>query len=954
MIDRQTREYRFGDFVFVPHRQLLLRKGVPVVAGSRALAMLELLVSRAGEVVSKEALRSHVWPNTYLHESNLKVTISALRRLLPHATADLPYIVTVPGRGYRFVAPVQVAVEQAVAPAEQLPGSPIASTPLAGLPITSAIVGRDEEIAGLEARLAAEGWVTIVGPAGVGKTTVAVGVAERLEERLGDGACFVDLASLTDPQLVGAAVATALGVHSDAADLLAQIVDILRGRSMVLVLDNCEHVRNAVATLAEHLRTVMPCVLIFATSREPMGSKSESVFRLGPLQTPYAGRELTAREAMTYPAVELFVTLAEQAWDYVFSDDDAPVVAAICRRLDGIALAIVLAAGRLSTSSPVVLLGLLNESFDALSLEASNGNPRHQTLLATLDWSYRLLSRDEAQLLRLLSVFTGAFSMEDIIGVADDRHVRVAEIAAGTESLVAKSLVSVTYLDGALRYRLLDATRSFAAAQLATSGEHRSAQQRLADYLLVVFERAEAEWAWRARSEWTAAYGRRANDLRKAIEWAFGDDGDAPLGVRLTAAAIPLWDELSTIAESVERAGRALRAIDGTEPGDPEVKMKLMASYASGLNFSEHLGREVDAAWQEGYLLALGLGSTDYQLRTLWGHAVLQSFSGRHGHALATLERFRVLAERENDVTAMPDGTRLTLMTRFYLGEVEEAATGLTALARSQVPALEQARVARFQVDRLVGIRVGLALAVWMRGDHRQAQGIMQSALDRAAELDHRVSQSNALAQIGVPLALLLGNIEQARRNGALLARNLSLHETAIWSPVSRFLDGAIAAAEGDPQSVDTMRAAIDALIRNNFVIRVPMYLAMLAEAALAHDRLDEARSSIAAAHERSDIQAERWCLPEILRVKGLVHRHEGDMEGARQTLWQAVEAAAAIGALTFELRAAMDLAELLDDAGERTEAARLLSMIHARFDPSLCSRDVVRSGEILERLRGG
>lgn len=910
--------------------------------------MLELLVSRAGEVISKQELRSHVWPNTYLHESNLKVTISALRRLLPHAATDLPYIATVPGRGYRFVAPVQVVADQG----DALTAPMVASTPQTGLPPHSAIVGREEEIAGLEARLAGEGWVTIVGPAGVGKTTVALGVAARLEERLGDGACFVDLASLSDPQSVAAAVAAALGIRSETTDVLAQVVDVLRGRSMVLLLDNCEHVRSAVATLAEHLRTVLPCVLIFATSREPMRSRSESVFRLGPLQAPTAGNGLSAHEAMAYPAVELFVTLAEQAWGYVLTDADAPVVAAICRRLDGIALAIVLAVGRLSTSSPSVLLHLLDESFEALNLEASNGNPRHHTLLATLDWSYRLLSKDEAQLLRLLSVFTGAFAMEDIIGVADNAHGGVAEVAAATESLVAKSLLSVTYVDGTLCYRLLETTRSFAATRLATSGEHRSAQMRFARYLLAVFERAEAEWAWRARGEWTTAYGRRANDLRKAIQWAFGEDGDSRIGVGLTAAAIPLWDELSTIAESLERAGRALRAIDEGVSCDPQVRMKLMASYASGLNFSEHLGAEVDAAWQEGYRLAVGVGSTDYQLRTLWGHAVLQSFSGRHGHALATLERFRVLAERENELSAMPDGTRLTLMTRFYLGEIEEAAAGLSALARSQLPVAGQSRVARFQVDRLVGIRVGLALAVWMRGDHRQAEGIMQAALDRASELDHRVSQSNALAQIGVPLALLLGRIEQARRNGALLARNLSLHETAIWSPVSRFLDGAIAAAEGDPRSIDTMRAATDELIHNHFLVRVPMYLAMLAEAALAHDRLDEARRSIAAAHERSDIQAERWCLPEILRVKGLVQRREGRADAARQTLREALELAAGMGALTFELRIAMDLAELMDDAGERREAAALLSAIHARFDPSLRSRDVVRSGEILERLR--
>lgn len=947
MVEKRHRTYRFGDYLFIPDRQLLLHAGVPVTLGSRAMELLHLLVERSGELIGKDELRQHVWPNTQLHESNLKVTVSALRRALSPGAGERPFIMAVPGRGYRFVAAVEMS-----------DGSPLAAdkpglsegTPL---PAAPAIVGRGQEIGEVEALLSRHGWVTIVGPAGVGKTTIALGGATRLAPRLRDGARFVDLAALTDPQLVSSAIGLAVGIAGEPSDRIAAIAALLADREMLLLLDNCEHLLSAVATIADVLRSAAPGIRILATSREAMRSRSETVYRLEPLACPPAALPLDATDALAYSAVELFVRLAETTQGYALSDTDAPAIAAICRRLEGIALAIELAVARLADADPTTLLALLERSFEPLNQGTPDTIARHQTLLATMDWSYRLLSPEEAGLFRLMSVFTNSFALDDLIGVTAGEHGPPAGIAAATDSLVAKSLLSVAYGHGDRRYRLLETTRCFAARALIDSGEFRQVHHGFARQLLALFQRAEREWEWRTRAEWTAAYGPRANDLRKAIDWAFGAQGNPLLGVELTAAAIPLWDELSSVGESLSRAGRALRAIGTLEAVDTVLTMKLIASHASGLNFSEHLGPEVDAAWEQGHRLAEQLGSVDYQLRSLWGHAVLQSFTGRHGEALSTLDRFLRLAGTENERSAIPDGTRLTLMTRFYMGEVEEAQAGLAALARDHGRAAPS-RMARFQIDRFVGIRVALAMAAWVRGDHGEAMALMRAALERAKELDHRMSQSNALAQIGIPLALQIGHIDEAREHAATLARNLSLRETAIWGPVSRFHDAAIAARDGDADAPLAMQGAVEELIANNFLVRVPFYLAMTAEAALDAGRIAQARSNAASAHIRMKAQAEHWCAPEVLRVGALVRWREGEPAEAERGFMEAVEAARRIGAGTFELRAATALAELRIEAGRRIEAALGLAPVFARFDPDVPSADVRRAGEVLDRLKAG
>ncbi|MBB3542209.1 winged helix-turn-helix domain-containing protein [Rhizobium sp. BK399] len=939
--------YCFGDYRFIPDRQLLMFRDKPLRLGSRAVDLLHLLVSHPGEVVGKDKLMSFAWPGTFVHESNLKVNIAALRRALPRTASGLSCIATVAGRGYRFVAPLRI-----YGGSQPHLSFDAANAFIRELPRLPQLVGRHDVVAELAARLPESRLVTVVGPAGVGKTTVAVATAKSLLDNYRDGVCFVDLAVIGDPQLVEVTIATSLGIGGRSANTLAGIVEALRSHEMLLVLDNCEHVLSTASAIAEHLTLALPGLHIIATSREPLRSRSESVYRLSPLPYPDEHRGENRADALTFPAVQLFVQRVNEACGYQLDDADAPVVAAICRRLDGIALAIELAASRLPLLKPTTLLFLLEHSFEPLVASSAGTPPRHQTLLATLEWSYQLLSKEEAKLLRFLSVFSASFSFSDVIGVADHIGLAIEEIAACTQNLAAKSLLSAAHDVEGLRYRLLDCTRSFAAEQLDRSGEAANARSSHARYLLRLFEQAEAEWLWRPRNEWTACYAQRTNDLRKAIDWTLGHGAQPEVGVRLTAAAIPLWDELSTVAESRQCVERALRCTEALSRCDPAIKMKLIASYASGLNFSDNLGPEADAAWTEANRLAREIGNVDYQLRTLWGLGILQSFTGRHRQAIATLEQFAKLAGGDDERLAIVEGERVRLTAVFYRGDIGRAHSGLKRLARDNATSAKRSAVARFQMDRFVSIRVALAMTAWVAGDRREAAAALQDALDHSVALNHTVSHSNALAQAALPIAFWSGDTEIARLHVAALARNLTLREIAIWRPVCLFYRGVVGSTDGDPEGVDTMKLAIEQLVANNFLVRVPFYLATLAEAALREGRIALARDSLSASFDRADRQGEHWSRPELLRVRAMLQRLDGDLSGASETLLLAAETARESGALFFRLRASTALAELWVEADRRDAAAELLSPVCAEFDDVLPCVTVVKARQLLEALR--
>jgi predicted ATPase/DNA-binding winged helix-turn-helix (wHTH) protein len=484
--------FSFGPFRLIPEQQLLVEGEKPVTLGARGLELLRVLVEHSGEVVSKEELIARIWPDTCVSESNLKVQVASLRRALGEGRRDERYVATVNGRGYRFVAPVKrqgTSHEQgktAAAPEHNLVSG--WTRPL----------GRDQIIDALLRELPVRRFITIVGPGGIGKTTVALALANVLVGSYRDGVWFVELAALRDPDLVPSAIAAALGPGIPAEGGAKALPSILRHKSMLIVLDCCEHLVDAVAPIAEDIVRVAPELHVIATSREPLRANGETVRSLGPLAVPLEGEPLNVPEAIRFPAIQLFVERAAAVrLDFALNESNVRFVAEICRRLDGIALAIELAARRTDAFAASELLSLLMDRFQLLTHGRRTDLPRHQTLVAAIDWSYELLLESERVVLRRLSVFVGAFVLDSAITVVSDGNRSQASIAADIGNLVAKSLLSVETCDESVQYRLLDSMRAYAWEKLEQSGEAAALLRRHAEHHRALFRRAEAEWEHR-------------------------------------------------------------------------------------------------------------------------------------------------------------------------------------------------------------------------------------------------------------------------------------------------------------------------------------------------------------------------------------------------------------------------------------------------------------------------
>lgn len=445
---------RFGRFELHPQRRLLLDGDRPLPIGARALDILLVLVESAGKIVSKEAIISQVWPKTFVEEINLRVHISALRRVLGVCPQSRGYITNVRQRGYSFVAHVeqlsQAASETALAPS--LPGRPVR------------IEGRDKLIDELTRRLHSRRHITLIGPGGVGKTTVALRVAQQQLGHFTDGVRFADLATLGEPALLAATLASEMGIAvPEGVDAQAHLLATLANRHMLVLMDNCEHLVDACAALSEALLQAAPGLHILATSREALRTAEEYVQPLAPLESPPLGSHLRLAAALRYPAVKLFVrrARARQA-DFRLLESEVPRVAELCWRLDGLPLAIELAAAQLDVQSLEGILAQL-ENHSYLSLLGRRSTPaRHASLLASLEWSYALLSAEERRCLQGLACCDAYFTVADVQQALGGLKISDSARCAALARLVGLSLIGLRRDGGQVYYHMLGCTRAFA------------------------------------------------------------------------------------------------------------------------------------------------------------------------------------------------------------------------------------------------------------------------------------------------------------------------------------------------------------------------------------------------------------------------------------------------------------------------------------------------------------
>ena len=576
--------------VFLDRREIR-SNGKLLRIGSRAFEILELLIRANGALVSKDEIMQRVWPHTIVEENNLQVHIAALRKAL---AGDRNLIVTVPGRGYRLVG-AQGEGAAAVRPA----ASRLTAAP-------TALVGREQTVADVLAALDTARVVTLVGAGGIGKTRVALEAAMRAEASFPEGAAFVSLATVACPQFVPAALAGAFGIVQPAGSLtLEAVLASVANRRMLLVLDNCEHLLDAAAQIATALTESDAGLCVLATSREALRIQGERLCPIPPLDVPCEGAD--DAEILRASAVQLFSARARAADPrFPLHGRSVSLMASVCRRLDGLPLAIELAAARAAVLGIDVLAAHLDDHFRLLTGGFRTALPRHQTLQAMYDWSYRLLGDAERLLLRWLGVFRDSFSIDAVREIVGTKGLVDADLLDTIAGLVSKSLLSLESAHGAPRYRLLTTTRAYALQQLANNGECAAAALAHANYFHRLFRLAPGgDDAPRAESR-LDVIRRELGNLRAALDWAFSPNGDAQVGIALAAVAVPCLFDLSLVDECRERARAALdamRNMDETRARE-DARVRLLAAYAAALAHTSGPTRVVHDAWSE--LHALG------------------------------------------------------------------------------------------------------------------------------------------------------------------------------------------------------------------------------------------------------------------------------------------------------------------------------------------------------------
>jgi len=947
--------FEFGRFRILPQRRKVLADGRPLELGGRAFDVLVVLVEADGAVVRKDELMSRVWPGRIVEDSNLHAQIKALRKAL----SDHDLIRTVVGRGYQFTGEIHARRAGHSEPAEPGTALDVSGPPRAptNLPApTSDLIGRDGEISEVIGLVADHRFVTLTGTGGIGKTRLGLEVARHLLSQFADGVWIAELASLSDPQLVPITVAAAFGL-----ELLSGVVSperiaaALGSKQIMLVLDNCEHVIAAAAGMAEALLHASPAARVIATSREPLRAESEHLYRVPPLAVPTENTR-ALEDVLRHGAAALFVARA-QAADPHFAPDrqTASAIAAICRRLDGIPLALELAAARASTLGMQELASRLDDCFSLLTEGRRMALRRHQTLRATLDWSYELLPESERVVLRRLSIFAGGFTLEAAIAVIANADILESNVVDGVANLVTKSLVGADVGSAAVHYQLLETTRAYAREKLAEHGELEQTGRRHAEYYRDLCGQAEAEWMTRPAAEWLADYGRQIGNVRAALDWAFSPCGDASIGVALTAAAVPLWCQLSLLDECRRRVEQALCHIAPGSNRDMRCQMQLETALGLSLFHTKGPVRETGATWTRALAIADRLEDTEYQLRALWGLWSHRMSSGEYRGALAFAERFRGLTAKQPDPAARLIADRMIGSMRLYMGDQTNARRHIERMLSRYVDPLHRSHTIRFVWDQRVAGEIVLAVILWLQGFPDQAIGTVQRTIERARASDHAISLCYTLARAACPVALWVGDLAAAECYVSMLLDDSAKLAMTVWQAEGRCFKGMLLIKRGgDDTGLQLLRTAIDELRQTGSILRDSAFLCALAEGLAGTGQVAEGLAAVDQAIERSESSAERWCIAELLRVKGeliLLENAPDAAAAAEDHFRQALDWARSQGAFSWELRAATSLARMWRNQGRAKEARELLAPVYDRFTEGFETADLKHAKALLDEL---
>jgi predicted ATPase/DNA-binding winged helix-turn-helix (wHTH) protein len=938
----------FGKYRVFPRRGQLVAGQQIIDLGGRAFAVLLALLEAEGKLVTRQELLKRVWPGTAVDEHTISVHISHIRRALGE---DRDLIATDSGRGYRFTGTIlSAATERGMDAALGVAQTNI-TAPL------SALVGRETALSELSAILSAHRLVTLTGAGGIGKTRLAIDVARLVLPSLPSGAWIAELAPIADPKLVAGTIAAAFGMSLGSSGDLIECLKVQASSAMLLVLDNCEHLIEVVADLAEKMLRCVPSLRILVTSRETLGAEGEHVYRVAPLEFPPVGFGAT-NEIPNFSAVELFIqrVLATDP-SFLVNSETAAAVGAICRGVDGIPLAIELAAARVDTLGVIEVAKRLGDCLQLLRGGRRTALDRHRTLRATLEWSYRLLEEPEQAVLRRLAIFANGFTLPGASSVAggDD----ITELLT---QLIKKSMVTADVQRLSPRYRILETTRAYLVEKLADSEEDKPTAARHAAYFRELLEAGPTDWAAVSAPELLAKYAPEIDNIRAALDWSFGPDGDLETGTALAAASIRLWFLLSLLDECRDWTERALAHLSESA-GSTRHEMLLQAGLGMSLMWAKGPVSAVGAAWERSLKLAEELGDVNYQARALYGLWVFHIRIAEIQQALALAEQLRRVTEAGGDLAGVLTANRMIGESLHFLGEQARAQVAFEPIIESRRSAgqLHHLYVMRFGLDQRIAAVACQARMDWLQGFPDRAWRRTLVAVEDAGVLGHANSMCIALAQGACSVAALRGDVAAVDKYAMTLIEQAEKFRHDPARIFGTYFRGWVLINRGEVESgYDLLRPALGASPEGSSVVRrahivlagVYFYGALAAATVAPIHLIEESLPLLSDVLDRLPRDGGCWCTAELLRVKGeflLTVRAANASEMAEKYFIDSLSIARREATRSWELRTAVSLARLWCTQSRGKEARAIVSEVYRTFEEGANTVDLQAARALLD-----
>jgi predicted ATPase len=788
--------------------------------------------------------------------------------------------------------------------------------------------------------------VSIVGAGGIGKTSVAIAVGHRQLDAFEGQVVFVDFGALEDNKLVTSAIVSALGLRVSSEDPLPGLLTFLRDRRILLIFDSCEHVIETLTPLTERLVGDLPKLHVLTTTRESFRADRERVLRLAPLDCPPVRDGLNVADVLAYPAARLFVERVTASFgDFQLSEDEAPLVAEICQRLDGIPLAIELAAGRVQAYGVAKTSSLLNSRFALLWRGRRTAIPRHQTLGAALDWSYDLLPAVESATLRRLSVFVGPFTLDAALAVVSHNGVDEPEAVEAIANLLSKSLIA-TPSERPLRYRLLDTTRAFVADKLVDSGEAAQTGRVHAEYFHDLLEEISVKSTGLQGAAFLS-YADQVPNVRAALDWCFSSHGDPALALDLAAIAAPFFLELSLLTECYRWMDLAITSLTSTSSGGHR-EMELRAALGVCIMFTQGNTDSVRSAFTRSLELAEQLNDLQWQLWLLQAIHIYHTRIGDFQGALSASKRGDSVAKVLADPASRLNVEWMLGGAHHMIGN-QRNAVEFCESAMVQNPNSRRPAILHLGFDDRMLALVAFTRGLWLTGRPVRAIDAARYTISEAERLQQPLSLSLTLV-FTIPVFLWNGDWIKAETLIDRFVDHTARHSLGPHHAVSIGLKGELLIRRGE------VGAGLDYLHRCQTMLQATQYRMMatafataLAEARAQQSQFDQALLAIDEGIAQIDSRGgESFDMPEMLRVRGHILQSSGRIEAAESCLLQSLELSRKQFALGWELRAALTLGRLWQGTGRAKDARNLVEPLYRRYEDGSDSRDLVAAKRFL------